>query len=245
MKRILLFIALLVASAYLAVAFTWLNQAPSGKLCDQVKIVVEDSASTCFITSAEVTRLLKRNRMYPIGQYIDSIKCKPIETLLKQNIFIQNCECYKTPTGNLCIYIKQRLPILRIMPEGGTSYYIDSEGRSMPEGGHAAHLPIATGSIDKKMAEGPLYHFAQILAEDKFWRSQTEQIHVTPSGELELVPQVGDHTLFLGKPIHLEDKLERIRTFYEKALSRVGWNKYSRISVEFDNQIICKRRESK
>ena len=33
-----------------------------------------------------------------------------------------------------------------------------------------------------------------------------------------------------------------MRLFYEKALNRVGWNKYSRINVEFDNQIICTRR---
>ena len=32
------------------------------------------------------------------------------------------------------------------------------------------------------------------------------------------------------------------RKFYQYGLSQAGWNKYSRISVEFDNQIICKRR---
>jgi cell division protein FtsQ len=69
-----------------------------------------------------------------------------------------------------------------------------------------------------------------------------EQINVTDEGDLELVPRVGDHILFLGKPVRIEEKLNRIRTFYTKGLSRVGWNKYSRISVEFENQVICKRK---
>jgi cell division protein FtsQ len=115
----------------------------------------------------------------------------------------------------------------------------------MPGGGHAAHLPVATGAIDKAMAEGPLYQLALLLNQDEFWKRQVEQINITPEGEIELVPQVGDHILFLGKPIHLEEELDRIRTFYTKGLSRVGWNKYSRISVEFDNQVICKRHSTK
>ena len=245
MKRILLVLAMLVMSAYLAIAFTWLNHTPPGQMVEQVKIMVEDSARTCFITPAEATALLKRNRLYPIGKNTDSIRCKAIEEALEKNSFIEDAECYKTPTGNLCIYIKQRLPILRVMPATGLSYYIDDKGHSMPGGGHAAHLPVATGAIDKAMAEGPLYQLALLLNQDEFWKRQVEQINITPEGEIELVPQVGDHILYLGKPIHLEEKLDRIRTFYTKGLSRVGWNKYSRISVEFDNQVICKRHSTK
>ena len=35
----------------------------------------------------------------------------------------------------------------------------------------------------------------------------------------------------------------RMRTFYQSALNRVGWNKYERISIEFNNQIICTKKE--
>ena len=242
MKRILLLLIMFVVSAYLVLAFTLLNHTPSGRLVEQVKIVVEDSARICFITPAEATALLKRNHLYPAGENLDSIKCKDIEEMLKKNTFIENAECYKSSVGNICINIKQRVPILRVMTVSGNDYYIDDKGFSMPGNGHAAHLPIATGYIDKNMAEGPLFQLAQILGNDAFWRQQIEQINVTNEGEIELVPQVGDHILFLGKPTHIEEKLEHIRTFYTKGLSRVGWNKYSRISVEFNNQVICTRR---
>ena len=242
MKRVLLLLIMLVVSAYLVLAFTLLNNAPSGRLVEQVKVVVEDSARICFITPAEATALLKRNRLYPTGEILDSIKCKDIEETLKKNAFIEDAECYKSSAGNICINIKQRVPILRVMTVSGNDYYIDDKGYSMPGNGHAAHLPIATGYIDKNMAEGPLFQLAQLLSNDDFWRRQIEQINVTNEGELELVPRVGDHILFLGKPIHIEEKLKHIRTFYTKGLSRVGWNKYSRISVEFNNQVICTRK---
>ena len=41
----------------------------------------------------------------------------------------------------------------------------------------------------------------------------------------------------------VEEKFERLKTFYEKGLNQIGWNKYSRISLEFNNQIICTKKE--
>lgn len=242
MKRILTIILMLAVTVYLAASFTWINRTPDGRICQHVNIMIEDSTGTCFITPTEATALLKRKHLYPIGVVTDSIHLPAIEEALGTNTFIESAECYKTPSGDLCISIRQRMPILRIMPNSGASYYLDSKGHSMPGSGHAAHLPVATGHIDQRMAEGPLYELALLLNGDSFWGRQVEQIHVTSDGELELVPRVGDHILFLGKPIHMEEKLQRIHTFYSKGLSRVGWNKYSRISVEFDNQVICKRR---
>lgn len=36
--------------------------------------------------------------------------------------------------------------------------------------------------------------------------------------------------------------MDRLKKFYIYGLSQAGWNKYSYIDVEFDNQIICKKR---
>ena len=57
------------------------------------------------------------------------------------------------------------------------------------------------------------------------------------------VPRVGDNIVYLGRPDGLRRKLDRLRKFYKYGLSRVGWDRYSYISVEFDNQIICKKRK--
>ena len=37
--------------------------------------------------------------------------------------------------------------------------------------------------------------------------------------------------------------MERLEKFYKYGLSEAGWNKYSYISLEFDNQIICKKKK--
>ena len=42
---------------------------------------------------------------------------------------------------------------------------------------------------------------------------------------------------------YIEKKLTRLEKFYKYGLSQAGWNKYSYINLEFDNQIICKKRK--
>ena len=77
---------------------------------------------------------------------------------------------------------------------------------------------------------------------DEFWKSEITQLNILSDGSVELVPRVGDHIAYLGQPIRITKKLERLRKFYQYGLTQAGWNKYSRVSVEYDNQIICKRR---
>ena len=39
-------------------------------------------------------------------------------------------------------------------------------------------------------------------------------------------------------------KMNRLEKFYKYGLSQAGWNKYSYINIEFDNQIICKKHKN-
>jgi cell division protein FtsQ len=107
---------------------------------------------------------------------------------------------------------------------------------------YAANLPVVTGHVTSKYAIKHLLPLGQYIQEDEFWDSMIEQINITENGNVELVPRVGNHIVYLGKPEQFEDKLYRLKIFYEKALSQIGWNKYSRINLEFSNQIICTKK---
>lgn len=209
-----------------------------------VIISINDSTSTSFITEHEIKKLLQVKNIYPEGKQFCSISCQTIEEELEKNVFIEKAICYRTPSDEIRISIIQRRPILRIISDSGLNCFIDEMGYTLPIGHNAVHLPIATGNISQTFITETLYPFARLICEDDFWNKQIQQINVTESEELEIIPRIGDHILFLGKPLNIPEKLKRIRTFYDKGLSRVGWNKYSHISVEFDNQVICKRRDT-
>ena len=127
------------------------------------------------------------------------------------------------------------------MAINGENYYIDSHANVMPENRFVNDLIIATGYISRKYAQTHLSRVANQIMQDKFWQNQIVQINVLADGTMELVPRVGEHIIFIGAPVGVARKLDRMRKFYIYGLNKAGWNKYSYINVEFDNQIICKK----
>jgi cell division protein FtsQ len=164
-----------------------------------------------------------------------------MEEALLKSPFVEKAECYKTLNGHVCISIKQRIPVIRVMAENGENYYLDHHGNIMPEAGYATDILVATGRISKKYAQKHLSKVANQIVGDSFWRNQAVQLNVLPNGTIEMVPRVGEHVVYLGTPAYIDSKLERLRKFYIYGLNKAGWNKYNYINVEFSNQIICKK----
>ena len=243
LKKLFIFLFLILITVYLVMAVTVMNGKPSEQTCSGMELVIKDSIDYGFISKREVLRLLNGKKLSPIGKPMGEINTRQLEDELRQHPLIGNAECYRTSSNRVGIEITQRLPILRVMAANGENYYIDDKAHLMPIPNSAANVAIVTGNVDRKFAAKELYELGMFLQRHPLWKAQIQQINVTAAKELELVPQVGDHIIFLGKPGNYENKFERLKTFYKRGLNEVGWNKYSRISLEFDNQIICTKKE--
>jgi cell division protein FtsQ len=232
--------------AYLVVAITAFNVRPADLVCRDIDLVIKDSVNAGFITKNEVTSVLKKHDAHPIGKKTTEIDLKALEEILVKHPLIDQVECYKTPGGKIYVEVTQRIPVLRVFGKNGENYFVDNKGIIMPpQAKCVAHLPVVTGNVEKSFVLTDLYEFALFLQKNKFWNAQIEQINVLKEREIELVPRVGNHIVFLGKMDDYESKLSHLKKFYQKGLNKVGWNKYKRISVEFDNQIICTKRKEK
>ena len=243
LKKLFIFLFLILISVYLVIAVTVFNGKPAEQVCAGMELVINDSIDYGFISKREVLRVLNTKKLSPIGKQIGEINTRELEDELRQHPLIGNAECFRTSSNRIGIEITQRVPVLRVMAANGENYYIDDKARTMPIPNSAANVAIVTGNVDKAFATKELYEFGMFLRKNPLWQAQIQQINVTPSKELELVPRVGDHIIFLGKPGNYKNKFERLKTFYKKGLNEIGWNKYSRISLEFSNQIICTKKE--
>ncbi len=242
-KRIILTIVLLLVIAYLIVAVTAFNQKSGSQACTDVELVIKDTVYADFITKKEIVSLLEKKSLNPIGKELDKVRTKVLEHELSKHPLIDQVECYKTPSGKVCIEVSQRIPLLRVISDNGEDYYIDNKGTVMPPDAKCiARLIIVTGHVEKSFAMRKLFKFGVYLQKNSFWNAQIEQIHVLPGKNIELVPRVGDHIIYLGKLNGFEKKLQRVKEFYEKGLNQIGWKKYSRINVEFGNQVICTKK---
>lgn len=243
-KRILILCILVLLAAYLVVAVTALNAKPQEKVCEGVELTVKDTTNYGFVTMPEIKAILQHRHLYPQGKKIKDINVRQLEETLSQHPFIHAAECYLSSGNKVIIHIYQRVPVLHILSDNGDDYYIDHNGKIMNIPGRSVRVTVATGAIDRKYACKELYALGKFIYSDKFWSAQVEQINITPQQEIELVPRIGSQILFLGKAEEdYNEKFNKLQAFYKEALNRVGWNKYDRISIEFNNQIICTKKE--
>ena len=119
LKKIFVFLFLILISVYLVIAVTVLNGKPVGQTCSGMELVINDSIDYGFISKREVLRLLNTKKLSPIGKNIGDINIRQLEDELKQHPLIGNAECYHTPGNRIGIEITQRIPILRVMAANG------------------------------------------------------------------------------------------------------------------------------
>lgn len=58
--------------------------------------------------------------------------------------------------------------------------------------------------------------------------------------ELSFVPRQGRFIVDLGTATELDSKLANLRRFYDNGLDKIGWNKYSHISLRYQGQVVCR-----
>lgn len=241
-KKIALVSFNVVLAAYMVLAMSAFNKPDTEIVCPGVDITIEEDVMPGFLTCDKVKEMLTADKLSPIGKPVTTINLRVMEESLKAKELIEDVECWTTQDGTVRVNVHQRIPVIRVMNNNGEDYYVDTHGKHMPRTEYSCKLIVCTGSINKAYAERVLAPLANIINNDEFWKSEITQLNILSDGSVELVPRVGDHIAYLGQPIRITKKLERLRKFYQYGLTQAGWNKYSRVSVEYDNQIICKRR---
>ena len=248
----------LVIAVYLVFAMTsWNKPDETPRLCNKVEINIEDENENGFLKTAEVKTLLEKKSLYPLNRRTDEINTREIENILLKTAFVNTAQCYITTEGNVKLSLTQRTPIVRVKAESGEDYYIDDNGGVMPNSQYTSDMIIVTGLLNKQYACKYISILASTIMADDLWRNQIEQINVLKDKTIEIVPRVGDHIINIGMLPNsryperrkelvsefVKKQLQRIELFYKYGLSEAGWNKYSYISVEFANQVICTNRD--
>ena len=232
-------LALVVLMGYLVFSFIRHDDWNVHPPCNQLVVMVMDSAQASFVSRQEVMGILAKSHLNPVGKPEDRIDLHRIETEVEKHQFVLDAQCYITADHVVHVDIRQCLPVMRIMSRTGDNYYIDAKGNRLHNMTFAADVPVATGYISRQYARTVLAPLGSYLTSDSFWNSQVEQFWVADNGQMEMFPRVGNHVISFGQPKDMKKKMERLRTFYTEVLNKVGWNKYKRIDLQYSNQIVC------
>jgi len=243
-KYILITLFTILVLGYLGFSIWYFSGRERETVCRKLQIDLVEGKGKQLVTEVEIAQILDQNDLNPIGKTIKNIRTESIEDILLKNPMIKVVECYKTPSGIVNIRIKQRCPKLIVVGRG--SYYVDVDRKLMPVSPNCAvYVPVVSGRVTVSMATGKLFDFVTFLEENPFWNAQIEQIYVRDDQKIELVPRVGDGIIILGTLDNYQSKLEKLHKLYVKGFNIIGWNKYKIIDLQYKNQVVCSKVETK
>ena len=211
--------------------------------------ILDDEASR-FLTDTEVRNIVMKRIGYSFeGRAIQNTNLKSIERQLELDPFIEEADVYIDARNKIHLNVKQCSPIVRVLVSDGRSYFLDAKGAFIPAGENdlTARVLVVTGNTGaysegykktKDHVAHKILKLVKIINENEFWSKGSEQIYVTENQEFVLVPKIGNYLVDLGTLEDLPIKLQRLETFYKNGLTTLGWERYSRLSVKYKNQVV-------
>lgn len=239
-RKIITIFFLLLALAYITMAFVIGNQQEENIRCQSIQLTLGDEAGECLLVADTLIHFVEKQYKSFVGISMSTISLHVVNEIVQKYPLVKSCKSYKTIDGVLHINIKQRVPILAFHTPIITHTYLTDDAKviQLPPS-ILPHVLVASGNIDLKRTPKQLFSLARLIYKDKFWKSQIEQVYITPRREVELIPRMGNHIIALGTATEIQRKLDRLRIFYDRVLSQIGWQKYNRIDLAYRNQVVC------
>jgi cell division protein FtsQ len=233
----------LMAAAYFAGSTVIVQKKMDEMSCTDIHIQIVDSTVSRLVLQHDIYDFLNKNKISLIGKKIKDIDLYQLEQLMKQEKGIENCEVFTRLNGVVTFRIAQRIPLLRLETSRG-SYYLDDSGALFPTiPQRTAYVPVVSGNVPIEHAAwmAQLYEFGLYIRNNRFWNAQIEQLYVHNMRNIEVVSRTGAQTtILLGDLDRFEYKLQKLYTFYCTVAVTHGWDRYDRIDLRFNNQIVCR-----
>ncbi len=190
-----------------------------------------------FVTNETVSKLLIQNYGGVKNVPKETLVLNELENALKSNPMIKSAEVYVAVNGTLSADVEQKTPIARVSTNA--SYYIDDEGLFMPlSTNFSARVPLVTGYIEKNNLKN-VYKIASKIKNDEFLKKNVIEIHQNIDKTIYLKLRQCKFIVYLGSVKFLDKKINNLKAFYQKNLKEKTLNNYSKVNLQFDNQVVC------
>ncbi|HEV7621706.1 MAG TPA: hypothetical protein VGO09_08235, partial [Flavisolibacter sp.] len=247
-RRILMMAAWFVVISGLATLLIAANRREKGHVCKEILISISGENETIYIQKEDIlSNIIQTAKNSLIDQPVTSFNLAKLERSIEKNPWIGKAELYFDSRDCLHAQINERTPVARVFTILGNSFYLDSSGQRMPLlEKMSARVPVITGFTDNhhfNAKDSSILNDIKILAiyihNNEFWNAQIGQIEITEDSKFQLVPVIGDHIILIGNAEKIDEKLRRLYVFYKQVMSKVGFNKYSALDIEYEGQVVA------
>ena len=206
----------------------------NNKSMEKVSVnLIQTKHPVYFIDEKDIREIVKKSNP---EKRIGDINIPELEKKLNQLPAVDSANVYLNLNGNLHLDIKQRVPAFRLN-KNGNDFYVDGKGTEFPiSKNYSFPCMLVTGDVDKseyiKLAE-----LVNKIDRDEF--SKKYFIGISKEKEnYNLLTSQGNYKVEIGDLENINLKVKGFKTFVEKHLVYQEPEKYTKISVKYDNQIV-------
>lgn len=206
----------------------------NNKSMEKVSVnLIQTKHPVYFIDEKDIREIVKKSNP---EKRVGDINIPELEKKLNQLPAVDSANVYLNLNGNLHLDIKQRVPAFRLN-KNGNDFYVDGKGTEFPiSKNYSFPCMLVTGDVDKseyiKLAE-----LVDKIDRDEF--SKKYFIGISKEKEnYNLLTSQGNYKVEIGDLENINLKVKGFKTFVEKHLVYQEPEKYTKISVKYDNQIV-------
>lgn len=186
-----------------------------------------------FVDEKDIRNIVKKEN--PSGNLGD-LNIPALEKKINLLPAVDSANVYLNLNGKLNLDIKQRVPIFRLNKDG-KDFYVDEKGVEFPISKTYSHpCMLVTGNVKPDEYE-KLAELVGKIDKDDF--SKKFFIGISKSKDsYNLLTSEGNYRVEIGDLDNIDFKVKGFKTFVEKYLVYQDPQKYSMVSVKYQNQIV-------
>lgn len=186
-----------------------------------------------FIDEKDIRKIVEK---YNPTKKVGDIEIPSLEKKLNELPAVDSANVYLNLNGKLNVDIKQRVPVFRLN-NGGKGFYVDKNGIEFPISKNYSHPCMLVSGEVKKKEYKKLVELVEKIDKDSFCNNFFVGI-TKENGSYNLLTNEGFYKVEIGDLDRIDFKVKGFKTFGEKYLVNQTPEKYSKISVKYDNQIV-------
>ena len=176
-----------------------------------------------------------------INKYIltskDSISLSKIEQEIDKNTYVEKSQVYMKIGQELNVDIKQKEPVARVIT-ADSIFYLDKNSNFMSLSKlKSSNVPLIFGFSEYSDLKY-LTEISLMIKNDEFLNKNISQIFMKDDQKIDLKMRGNNTIIEFGNNNRLKNKIQNLKAFYNRAISKNEIDKYKKINLRFENQVV-------
>ena len=208
------------------------NLKNNSRIINKIHVKITPNSSY-FISADSIRNTINKY----ILTYKDSISLSKIEQEIDKNTYVEKSQVYMKIGQELNVDIKQKEPIARVITSDSI-FYLDKNSNFMSLSKlKSSNVPLIFGFSEYSDLKY-LTEISLMIKKDEFLNKNISQIFIKDDQKIDLKIRGNNTIIEFGNNNRLKNKIQNLKAFYNRAISKNEIDKYKKINLRFENQVV-------